>query len=42
MHWRWKCDWPGFEVTGEFTAEGKPGLDRFSIIGVTGEANSIT
>ena len=39
MHWRWQCTGPGFEATGEFTTEDRPGLDGFySITGVTGEA----
>jgi hypothetical protein len=41
-HWRWQCAGPGFEATGEFTTEDKPGPDGYySITGVTGEANGV-
>ena len=40
--WRWKCAGSGFEATGEFTTEDRPGPDGFySITGVTGEANGV-
>jgi len=41
-HWRWQCAGPGFEATGEFTTEDKPGPDGYYFItGVTGEANGV-
>jgi hypothetical protein len=39
MHWRWQCAGLGFEASGEFTTEDRPGPDGFySITGVKGKS----